>query len=220
VSPLKQEFKKLTEYYLQEIEHSNIQTFLNTRFTQSHLDEIKPDRIYVATGASPTVPDVPGIKQTKTYLAREAFHEDFIPGEKVLIIGGGLVGSELAIDLASKTKNITILEKMDTICANAFYANKLHLLELIKNLNIKTLTNTHLLKINGDIAYVKKDGDEINLKFDTLIIATGYKGNQTAMEGISYPEHQIVYIGDSVAPRKVLHAIWEAYRNVLFNTYD
>ncbi len=218
VSALKSEFQKLTEYYLRQIENSDIVVQTGKKVTTHDIDEIQPDSIFVATGAKATIPNIEGIDSANVFIARQAFHVDFDPGEKVLILGGGLVGCELAIDLAPKATQVTVLEQTDTVCPNAFYANRLHLLKLIEERNIEVHTNACLKKIEGNTATTEINGHSRQFSFDSLIVATGFEPNQHILDGIDFPKHKIFYIGDSVKPGKVLNAVWDAYRKVLFNT--
>ncbi len=57
--------------------------------------EVRPDKIVVATGASPAFPDIPGIEDVPTLTSTAAMELDRLP-ESLLVIGAGYVGCELA----------------------------------------------------------------------------------------------------------------------------
>ena len=69
---------------------------------------MKPDAVIIAVGSDYMIPPIPGIENTIT--ADRALRDKTAVKDNVVVIGGGLVGSETALDLAKKGKKVTIVE--------------------------------------------------------------------------------------------------------------
>ena len=64
------------------------------------MEEIKPDAIMACLGARPVKPAIPGIDGANVFGAEEIYKDPEKAGQNVVILGGGLVGMELAIFLS------------------------------------------------------------------------------------------------------------------------
>lgn len=99
--PCKSEFGRLVEYY-QESLHS-IKLHLNETVTEATLRQINPDKIIIACGAKPRIPGIPGINNSNVCLAQDVLEERVVPGKRVVIIGGGPLGCDIALYLAHRS---------------------------------------------------------------------------------------------------------------------
>ena len=112
-------FKKhLREYLNQQamrISRANIDLRLRTRVTKELALQIEPDAIIAAIGSKPFIPDIPGIDGPNVIGAAELYASPEKAGEKIVILGGGLVGSELAIYLGNLGRDLTVLEMLPSL---------------------------------------------------------------------------------------------------------
>ena len=86
---------------------------LKTEADRESVDRFAPDAVIDATGASPVIPRVPGIDGKNVVEAIRLMEGKESVGDKVVIIGGGLVGCEAAVDLDKKGKDVTLVEMSD-----------------------------------------------------------------------------------------------------------
>ena len=108
--------KRLHEYIEQQkvlIGKTNIELRLNTEVTPEYAQKEKPDAIIAAVGSGPIRPDIPGIDGGNVHQAIEVFENPALAKGKTVILGAGLVGTELAIYLAGlssgKTDSVEIV---------------------------------------------------------------------------------------------------------------
>ncbi|QSX08233.1 FAD-dependent oxidoreductase [Alkalibacter rhizosphaerae] len=92
--------------------HPNIEVQLNTEVTPVLAEEIAADVIMAALGARPIKPKIPGIDGKNVFSAEEIYLDPAKVGNKVIILGGGLVGMELSVFLAMSGRQCTIIEMM------------------------------------------------------------------------------------------------------------
>ncbi len=143
---------------------------------------IKFDRLLIATGSVPIIPDIPGIKGQGIFTLRTM--EDAIKirdarsvAENAVVIGGGLVGIKAAEALKS-TVNVTIIEKLSQILYQRLDRRGAEIISLaLKNEGITILTEDSVVEIIRDGGNVKAvrlaSGSTINA--DIVIIAIGVR---------------------------------------------
>lgn len=83
--------------------------------TAGQLKDMGADVIVLATGFVPIMPEVPGIDGAKVIGCMDAFSHPEKIGKKVIVIGGGLVGCEMALDYTQEGKKVTVVEALPKI---------------------------------------------------------------------------------------------------------
>ena len=93
-----------TDWLVRQCEKHGVSMSLDLEVTKELIDDLAPDVVIVATGGKTTVPDVPGIDNPKVVTTAPQ-------GDKVVVIGGQIEGIEMAIYLAKRGKEVTVLEE-------------------------------------------------------------------------------------------------------------
>ena len=210
--PFKDDMKRYTDWIIRTVKNKNIKIHINTEVTPELVEEIKPDFLIIAVGAEPIVPEIEGVHGKNVILATEVTEKIADIGNKVVIVGGGLVGCEEAVNLAKHNgRDVTILEMQPDVAIDSAH---LHRSALVGQLDeyVKYFTNVKCTKIgeNG-VTAVDKDGSEKFYEADTVVIAAGMKSLNRVVESLRgcIPEYRI--IGDCLKPRKILEAVYGGY---------
>jgi 2-enoate reductase len=134
-------------------------------------------------------------------------------GENVLIIGGGIVGSETALLLGKQGKKVTITTRQSEIGQGLSTEMKRAYFSLLANLPITTITKVRLEEVTADGAVVGTFyGEKTALKADTIVIAGGFKPHLKLWDELSQvPQLEVYAIGDCVEPRSAYDAIHEGF---------
>ncbi len=202
--------KKLINWYKRQLIKYNIDIKLNIEVTSAHLEQLKPDVVFVATGAVENKLPIEGSE--KTIPAIKFLRGLKETGSKVAIIGGGITGSEIAYSLAKQGKDVSVIEMLpETIPDRIFSAaNRNCLKDLMKFHGVKEFVNSSVVKISDDAVTISTNGTEMQIACDTVITAIGYSSNKELYNKI-YPYSKEVYlIGDAQKPANILNAIWSA----------
>ncbi len=203
----KVDIKAYLDYLKAQLNKSSVEVHLNTEATPDMIKEIMPDAVIVAVGADPVMPYIPGIDKHHVINFYDAIeHEDKI-GKHIVIIGGGTIGAEIGLELASlKGKNVTIVEIAEELAAQGNMLYKIALRQKMEQADtLKTMLKTACQEIKEDGVVVKtKDGEEKFIKADTVIIATGLKANKMVAESFYGILPETFMIGDCVKPRKIM----------------
>ncbi len=139
------DFKKddhaLIAWYEDQLKDLGVNVRFNTEIDADAIKAAKADAVIVATGATAKMLSIPGAKNL--FSATDVLLGKADPGESVLIVGGGLVGCEIALWLAEKGKHVTIVEVMDGLLKLAgplCHANSDMLLELLHFKKVDVIT--------------------------------------------------------------------------------
>ena len=121
---------------------------LGTEATPALAKAIGADVIIAALGGRPLVPKIPGIEGKNVFGAEEVYSNPEKTGQNVVLLGGGLVGVELALFLAGLGRTITLLEMMETLGDGGNPLHGLALVNEMKKHDIRAFTGTRAVEIN------------------------------------------------------------------------
>jgi len=212
VPDFKQDYRSLINYLSTQIKKLGVEIKLTTEATPELIQEMKPEVVFIATGGTSIIPDIPGLDKEKAVTAIDVLLGNKKVGETVVMLGGGVVGCETALYLAQKGKKVTIVARHD-VARDMQLANRQHILKLLADANVKILTNTNILKImDKGVAIADKDDRRDTLEADTVVLALGLKSNNGLPGTLRDKVPELYAIGDCIEPRKVINAIWEGFR--------
>ena len=210
----KAEIYQLNNYYKRQLELLHVDVRMNTEVTPEMLKAIGADTILLATGSVPIMPrSIEGIE--KAVSGVDALLGRKPVGNKVIIVGGGLVGCEIAYGYAKEGKDVTIVEALDQILNlnNVPAMNKTMLLDGFEFYSTRILTNTKLKTVLDDGAMVVlPDGKEEKLAADTVILSIGYRPLPSLKPELEDCGAEVIEIGDGRKVGNVLTSVNDAHK--------
>ena len=153
--------------------------------------EIGFEKLVLATGSTPTKPswlkgvdleNVFTIPKDKEYL--DHFRTSLDAVKKIVVIGGGFIGVEMADELCKFGKDVTLVEMMPHVLAMAFDEElALKAQEALLSRGVKIKTGSGVKEINGDgkVTGITLNNDE-TLAADAVILSIGYRPNTVLAE--------------------------------------
>ena len=172
------------------------------------------DAVIVATGATPIIPeDVQGITSAKVTDALQVLNGKAKLGQKIAVIGGGIVGTEVGLFLAEQGKEIVFVEMLDTFMNNITFDGKLVYEERFKNLNVSIHTGKRLESLSDEgITVVDRYGIRTTITADTVVLAAGSRPNRDLIDSLkNESDLQVFEAGDCIKPRKIFDAIHDGH---------
>ncbi len=210
-------FKKHLDNYIAQqarlCEEAGVDIRLNTNATQEICDEIGADAIIVALGAKEFVAPIPGIDGDNVISAQELYKHPEKAGDNVVILGGGLVGSELSVYLGMQGKKCTVLEMAPALNAggNILQQNALNLQYPKYGIDVHTSTRAIEVTPEGVIAE-GPDGTQQLFKADTVATAMGMRPLRDEALSLRLCAPQFYLVGDALASKSIREANWNAYQ--------
>ncbi len=170
------------------------------------------DVVICATGSLPIIPNIPGVEKPIAVDCLSAINGAKPVGKKIVVIGGGLVGTETALDLAENGHSVTLVEMLPKIMKDVAVTDFLAYSERIAKTDMRILTETRLEEVLDNGARVSsKKGEEI-IEADTVILALGLKAEQGLYNELIAAGKEAYLVGDAVKAGKIFDAIHTAYR--------
>ena len=209
-------FKKHLDEYLNRQamrceKHPNIEVRLNTAVTPELARAIAPDVIIAALGARPAVPPIPGIDGPNVMGAEEVYYHPEKVGKNLLILGGGLVGLELALHMQEHGHPVTVVEMQDHLTVDQFSMHTPALMIQLDKQKIKTILSTSVKEITKEGALVSGPEGEQLLTADTVIYAVGQKPLLEEAAALHDCAPEFYQLGDCIAPKNIMNATRAAF---------
>lgn len=208
----KEDLEKFMNVLINRVQKRKIYVMLNTTADEKIVEIVKPDVIIAALGAESIVPNIPGIDKENVVMAVGMHEKANTIGDNVVIIGGGLVGCEEGLHLASLGKKVTIVEMKKEIGRDAPYLHREAVLLEMKKYNLEVITKVVCNEITDNgIVVTDTEGNVKNIDADTVIVAAGLKALESEAESFRDKADYFWRIGDCLKARKVYDAMREGY---------
>ncbi|MCL2391686.1 MAG: NAD(P)/FAD-dependent oxidoreductase [Oscillospiraceae bacterium] len=184
---------------------------LNTEATPELVKSLAPDVIIAALGARPWIPNIPGIDRKYVLSADEMYCNAPKAGNKVVILGGGLVGTELAIYLAGLGHDVTIVEMNPQLNDGG---NMLHGLAIrleLERRGVSVKLNTKAVEITERGVVVEDSDGQRTIESDTIVCAVGQIPLRDEADALRYLAPEFHQIGDCLVPNNITEATRPAF---------
>lgn len=210
--PFKKDLERYLDYMIGRVNALGVDVRLNTEVTPTLISEIGPDHCIAAVGSKPLTPPIKGIENASSVM--DLYYGKVEAGNRVAIIGGGLAGTEAALELAMQDRQVTLIEMEDDIARDANSLHRPALMDEIakyaSNLTVLKSTTCTDIRVDG-VSYKDASGEELSTPVDTVLFATGMQPLTEIVDGLRDASDEFRDVGDCRRPRKIGEAVREAY---------
>ena len=210
----KKEVADLNRWYQQELKGLSVDIHTGTEATPDMVKSLEADVVILSTGYVPVMPKVPGIENPMAIECMDAYAHPEKIGQNVVVVGGGLVGCEMALGYAMEGKQVTAVEALDTLMTAGEEAppipNGQMIPDLFDHYGVKVLTRHKLTAVgDGTVTLASEEGEKTILA-DTAVIAVGFRP-APSMAAELMDSGAVVYeiTGQNIGT--ILRAIWSGY---------
>ena len=211
----KEDIGRYLQYLKVQLSKTNVEVRLGCEATPEMVKDMCPDALVIAVGGEPVVLPIPGVNLPNVMTYEQAIGNEERIGKHPLIIGGGTIGLELAIELSEqKGKQISIVELTDTLAAQGNMLYRIALRQKYESLKepLSIYCETRVTEIKEDAVVVKtKDGKTETILADTVILCTGVKAKRDLAQSFYGITAETYEIGDVIRPRLIQEATFEGY---------
>jgi 2,4-dienoyl-CoA reductase (NADPH2) len=243
--PGREELFSFLRWLVVQISKSKVDVRLGTEATLENVNELKPDVIAVTAGYEPAIPDIPGNDNPNVFPATDALTGRVEIGEKVVIVGGGGIGVEVAPHVARRNRlrpdvaeflkenhalnednewlfdsdgpEVTLTTRQDTLGGSVGSFTRWVLAREVKHAGVNVMYGTTTEEITEEGVVVVQNGQAELLPADTVLLAAGLNPNRHVHEAIksSGTSAEVLLFGDSGALNHAIEAVREAYELAL-----
>lgn len=135
-------------------------------------------------------------------------------GQKVVICGGGLSGTECALELAMEGKDVTVVDMLpaDAFAKDASPSPRTMLMARLKQNNVKLVGESKVRRFTDKgVEILDRNWNEILLEADTVINALGMKTDPKVVEQFAGLIPEVYVIGDAAQVNNIRHANQSAF---------
>ncbi|HMQ74390.1 MAG TPA: FAD-dependent oxidoreductase, partial [Rubrivivax sp.] len=157
--------------------------------------------IVVATGAAPFVPPLPGLDEVG-YLTSDTLWELREQPKRLVVLGGGPIGCELAQSFARLGSEVTQVEMLPRLMAREDEEVSAFVRDALQADGVRVLTGHKALRCEreGDARFivVESEGREQRVGFDRLLVAVGRSARLSGfgLEDLGIPTGRTVQVDD------------------------
>ncbi len=210
----KKEVRELNAWYQNELDSLPVEIHTGETVTAGQLRDMDADVIILAAGSVPIMPKVPEMEDKKVLGCMEAFAHPEKVGQKVVVIGGGLVGCEMALEYAQAGKEVTVVEALPKILSAGIPSpipNGQMIPDLFEHYHVKVLENYRLSAVEDGKVILETDGQKKTLDADSVVIAVGFRPVPSMAQELNGCGAVVYEIGDGQKVSTILHAVWDGY---------
>lgn len=210
----KKEVRELNAWYQNELKALPVEIHTGETVTSEQLRNMDADVIILATGSVPVMPNIPGMDDKKVLGCMEAFAHPEKVGQKVMVIGGGLVGCEMALDYAQDGKEVMVVEALPKILSAGILSpipNGQMIPDLFEHHHVTVLEKHRLSAVENGKVILESDGQKKVLDADTVVIAVGFRPAPSMAQELQRCGAVVYEIGDGQKVSTILHAVWDGY---------
>lgn len=208
--PGRQDWGYLSDYYANEMSRNNkIHVELGKAFEIDDLKRIVPQAVVVATGAVPWAPKIPGIDGPNVVGYTEVVRGEAEVGKKVVVIGAGETGLEVADFLAEQGKEVKVVEVRGVMAPRMVWFCRQFLFDRLTEEEVEVMTDTMVKEIRPGQVDILRGEKEATLEADTVVLCTGVISNNRLVDELRLLVNEVYPVGDAVFVRGVSEAINE-----------
>ena len=211
----KKEVKRLNTWYQAELASLPVEIRMQEEATPEKIQALNADAVILAVGSNAVIPKIPGVDKEKCMSCSEALADQKPAGDKVVIVGGGLVGCEMALEYLQEGKKVTIVEALDHILS-AGAPVPLQDVQMLKDAfeyyHAEILEGHRIVEVNDQGAVVEdKEGKRETVEADTVIMSVGFRPLPSMKDALEDMDVDVYQIGDGRQVGSIMTAVWEAY---------
>lgn len=222
IPPDRGEIGRILDYMVRQIGESMVDIRLSEEATLESIWMLEPDVILLATGSTPVIPaSFQG--NASCISAHEVLEKNLaFLGEAVLVVGGGLVGCEVADYLSQRGSKVTLVEMLPKIAGDACNEERTFFELKFEKYGVDVLTSTKVIGLEGKRATLATPDGTRSSDFDSVVFAVGSCASRRlgTLDLKEFPKMlelngravRFLYGGDCVSARKIQDAFREGYQ--------
>ncbi len=191
-------------------ERAGVAISRGTHLTPRNILDRKPDALILATGGVPLTMGFPGLEGAPWVLAQEILDGEVrVDGKAILVIGGGLVGLEVADFLSARGNQVTLVETLEAVGEKLDPLPRAMLLKRLAEQGVNIRTGTAVTRVSKQGVSMMAAEEELGIAVDLVVLAVGVRPNRELADALAGSGLEIYTVGDAREPRGAGEAILE-----------
>ncbi|GEL14969.1 FAD-dependent oxidoreductase [Pediococcus cellicola] len=173
---------------------------LKVTYKNGKTDEISGERIFINTGSTPIIPDIPGLRDSRFAKTSETLMDQRELPRQLVIIGGGYIGLEFASIYANFGSQVTVLDAGNKFMPRDERELATAVKQNMAQKGVQFEANAQIEKVEDQpgeaVISFTQNGNTRKIAADTVLVATGRRANIDGLgldkAGVKTNQHGIV----------------------------
>ncbi|WP_138419393.1 NAD(P)/FAD-dependent oxidoreductase [Aquibacillus sediminis] len=188
------------DYLISEMNRLNIDVRMNTEATVETICSVKPYAVLLTTGGRPKLPHVEGIALEHVYTYEDVkLQEKVFEGNKVTVIGSGMICHGTARRLAEAGNDVTLVEVPTKVSKRIKPETRLRLLNKLERLGVEIVTDHQIVNVlpTGVLVEDPATGTHSELESEYIIVAMGVEAYNPLEYALRNKVENVFVLGDA-----------------------
>ncbi len=160
--------------------------FGNALFRNEHTvslngKDISAKNWVIATGSSPAVPEIKGLRQTPFMTNRDIFYLERLP-KSMIVLGAGPISTEMAQAFSRLGTEVTVIQRSGQILGREDRDMADEVMQNLSAEGVKYYLNSSILSVSDlgaerEVTISSDNGEQVTLRAETILVALGRKPN-------------------------------------------
>lgn len=212
------DMRRHLEWLMRTTMECGAKILLNTDVSIETIKALNPDVVFVATGSDRLALPIPGIDRPNVHHVLDVDTGRESVGDTVVVCGGGLSGTESALQLAIDGKKVTVVDMIPTeqFAKDHSPSPRGMLLQLLNQYGVTLIGNVRVCEItDSGVTVQNADGSMSVIACDDVVAAFGMKKNDTLLNQLKEVLPDVIAIGDCNVVKNIKNANQVAFNLAL-----
>lgn len=212
--PLKEKLNWFLDSMEHQLEQLHVDVRLSEKPTLEQLRELDPYAVFVAAGAQPIIPELPGVTGDNVSTVVDVLSgAAVIRGKRAVVIGSGMTGLETAEYLAEQGNQVTVVEMQPRVGPDAYLPNLIDIVTRLKKNGVQLLASTKLVEVReGAVVLENVSTGDISVQdTDAVVLSIGVKPERGFVDELKRAMPQVKVLGDAAKPGRIGQAIQSGF---------
>ncbi len=208
LSPGKEAMRRVFDALLARSRQTATEFKIGVEATEDDIVGLQPDAVLIASGSEPVRLPIPGLQEA--WSGADVLTGKARIGKRALVIGGGMVGIEVADYLGVRGVETVVVEALDDVARDMEAVTRKLTFKRLTSLPVTVLKSTKVTEVrDGEVIVQAADTGSRSLgKFDSVIVAVGNRAVDRLSKVLESRGLAVRVIGDAARPAQV----WDATR--------
>jgi 2-enoate reductase len=202
---------RIIDFLSRELRVLGVPVHLRRQLSVHDVLETRPDAVFVARIGQLQSPGVDGLTNVQTLDPLTVLGSEPSMGDKVVLLGGGLMGAELAYYLSRKGKQVCLLEERSRIAGDTHPELRQRIVAALREMNCPVYVGVQRLEVNiyGELT-VQHEKRTIKMPVDTVILSGNYEPCDMSFRELVGKVKEVHFIGDAYETAELTRLVYEA----------
>ena len=210
IPPGKGELTSYITWLADELDRLGVDVQLGSEVVADVVAQEHPDVVVYAAGAKHVRPRIPGIDGANVVEACDVLTGQVTTGARVVVAGGGMIGSETALYLATLGRQVTIVDQLPGVALEENLARRYFLMQDLDKYKVRQVVGATITGFRDGAVDVEQDGTAQALACDTVVLALGMAPELEWLDKIK-DVADVRVVGDAVEAADGLRASREGF---------